>query len=169
MPNPRFTADRPNPGPMRTPGSEGVVGISGCASASHSDPQMAVLVPVIERDGRYVPASNGSPEDDITKVGWYCHVAVDSEGGRWFGMEAPDSLWQGVQGVLVMLIYNGPGYDGDLFPLYANVMLESSVPPPSGLLRRLQPAIRDEAARALLQAMRERPQPYLREAVIEES
>lgn len=166
MPNPRFTADRPKPGPMRTPGSDGTVGISGSASASHSDPQMAVLVPVIEQGGRYVPASNGSPED-ITKVGWYCHVAVDAQGGRWFGLEGPDHLWQGVHGVLVMLVYNGPGYDDDLFPLRADVMLESA-PPPSGLLRQLPPAIRDEAAKALLQAMRDRPQPYLREAVIEE-
>jgi len=79
------------------------IAISGQVDPGQGKAQAAGLVPVMKKDGLFFAADKAGKKVDLKAVARLLDVPSDGDG--WFTLEAEAEWWDGVYGVLVVLMY----------------------------------------------------------------
>lgn len=95
------------PWPVRNSrrGPSGKIELTGFVSSSQGSIFGVCAVPVIERSGHYVPADSTGAPSALSRVGHYFFPQLDADGGFRLALDA--ALWNGVEGILMSVIYFG--------------------------------------------------------------
>jgi hypothetical protein len=89
--------------------------VQGGSTPALGEPLVAAFIPVVNTSGRLAPADPTGAPSSVDNVGWVQASKIDRE--CVFRIEAPATGWNGVHGVLLVLIYDqSGGLDDPAFP-----------------------------------------------------